>query len=197
MHVMETYIPGVNVIHSGDTTLQMTYDAIFNLTDREVLEVHRWFLCHHNDLVNIGLFIEFGEGEFYGEYTRNLAELCLDETVKKLARDAIDNAPRAEWEKQSLKRIGRIATQKAVRDGRLTKAQKCAVCRIDPQEIKTEVWHTAIRHKQLVAHHWRGYNYPLCVWWVCYSCNRKLTGKHDGSLCSPAEAREYLQEMTP
>jgi len=43
----------------------------------------------------------------------------------------------------------------------------------------------------LEAHHWRGYEYPLDVWWVCRSCNRKLSHRHDGSL-TIEEAREVI-----
>jgi hypothetical protein len=35
---------------------------------------------------------------------------------------------------------------------------------------------------KLHGHHWRGYEYPLDVWWVCPTCNHALTGRHDGSL---------------
>lgn len=34
----------------------------------------------------------------------------------------------------------------------------------------------------LVGHHWRGYDFPLEVWWVCRRCNVRLRGRHDGSL---------------
>ena len=27
---------------------------------------------------------------------------------------------------------------------------------------------------EVIAHHWRGYEYPLDVWWVCPSCHKKL-----------------------
>lgn len=42
-----------------------------------------------------------------------------------------------------------------------------------------------------VAHHWRGYAYPLDVWWVCLRCNRKLWRTHDGAF-SLQMARNYV-----
>jgi len=44
----------------------------------------------------------------------------------------------------------------------------------------------------IFGHHWRGYDYPLDVWWVCGSCNLALAGKHDGSLPTPEAAKRYI-----
>lgn len=43
----------------------------------------------------------------------------------------------------------------------------------------------------IVPHHFRGYDFPLDVWWVCRSCNRRLVNKHDDSL-TIEEARKYI-----
>lgn len=57
----------------------------------------------------------------------------------------------------------RVASE--VRAGRMVQPGACAVC-----DCKEKLW----------GHHWRGYEYPLDVWWVCSSCNRLLT-VHDGT----------------
>jgi hypothetical protein len=54
----------------------------------------------------------------------------------------------------------------------------CAVC-----DVKCRTW----------GHHWRGYEYPLDVWWVCSSCNR-LLDCHDGSV-SLEEARARMPAL--
>jgi hypothetical protein len=52
-----------------------------------------------------------------------------------------------------------------VRAGRMLQPGTCATC-----DAKEKLW----------GHHWRGYDYPCDVWWVCSSCNR-LLDVHDGS----------------
>ena len=85
----------------------------------------------------------------------------------------------------------------AVESGVLKKSTHCQVCGKDPAESRTESWHTGTRHKKLVAHHWLGHKYPLEVWWVCYSCNTNLTGRHDGSLKNVTEAFYYVFRHIP
>ena len=41
-----------------------------------------------------------------------------------------------------------------------------------------------------VAHHWKGYNYPFHLWWVCHSCNSNIP-VHDGSW-SIQDARQHI-----
>lgn len=67
----------------------------------------------------------------------------------------------------------------------------CEICGTDVSKIKTEVWHKGTRHNKLIAHHWRGYGHPLDVWWVCYSCNRRLSG-HDGKM-TKQQAIEFIK----
>lgn len=81
-----------------------------------------------------------------------------------------------------------------VKRGELVKPTVCELCECDvtaPQDS----WITQIfggeSHARIVAHHWRGYDHPLDVWWICASCNRKLVGKHDGSL-TREQARELI-----
>ena len=61
--------------------------------------------------------------------------------------------------------------------GRITKPAKCEVCKTG---------------KAHIAHHWRGYGYPLDVWWVCITCNRRLD-VHDGSI-SLKQASSYVKK---
>jgi len=49
---------------------------------------------------------------------------------------------------------------------------------------------------KLHGHHWRGYDYPLEVWWVCPTCNHALAGKHDGSL-SKEDAKQLVKPYDP
>jgi DNA-directed RNA polymerase subunit M/transcription elongation factor TFIIS len=55
----------------------------------------------------------------------------------------------------------------AVLVGELIRPTTCQVC--GAPESKT------------VAHHWRGYDFPLDVWFVCPKCNNRLHA-HDGSV---------------
>ena len=48
--------------------------------------------------------------------------------------------------------------------------------------------------KPLRGHHWRGYEYPRDVWWICQSCHKRLGNmgiEHDGKV-SLEEARRLL-----
>jgi hypothetical protein len=88
-----------------------------------------------------------------------------------------------------------MAVSKAIRSGELKKSDTCQVCDRDPSapdELKIFLGiEIGQRGKKLIGHHWRGYDYPLDVWWVCYSCNRKLR-VHDGSV-SLQQAREIIE----
>lgn len=53
----------------------------------------------------------------------------------------------------------------ALKKGTLKRGNACQVC---DSECKT------------VGHHYRGYDYPFDVWWVCRKCNTRLP--HDGSI---------------
>lgn len=44
---------------------------------------------------------------------------------------------------------------------------------------------------EIVGHHWRGYDFPLDVWWICPRCSNLLKGKHDGSM-TKEQARDYV-----
>jgi hypothetical protein len=42
-----------------------------------------------------------------------------------------------------------------------------------------------LRDRPLCGHHWRGYEYPTDIWWVCDSCHTRMRVNrigHDGSV---------------
>ena len=67
----------------------------------------------------------------------------------------------------------RNEVQKAFRRGDLIRPESCQLCGDTPEKRKKPL---------IVAHHWRGYEYPLDVWWICNSCNVTLRFCHDGTL---------------
>lgn len=44
----------------------------------------------------------------------------------------------------------------------------------------------------IVAHHYRGYDHPYDVWFICMSCNRRLQHKHDGVM-NLEQARVFVE----
>jgi hypothetical protein len=79
---------------------------------------------------------------------------------------------------------------RAVRRGELIRPSVCQTCGVDVTINKD--WWRDRKRLMTVAHHWRGYSFPLDVWWVCYSCNTRLAGLHDG-LTSLDEAGDDLR----
>lgn len=69
---------------------------------------------------------------------------------------------------------------KALYNKRLTPDESCVICESN-EEIR--------------GHHWKGYDFPLDVWWVCRKCNSRLARKHDGSLSTPDDARKYIRQV--
>ena len=70
----------------------------------------------------------------------------------------------------------------AVESGELIKPKTCELCGCDPLAEEVKIWNPKPKRVGLVAHHWKGYDHPLEVWWVCYPCNRWLIGQHNGKL---------------
>jgi len=66
--------------------------------------------------------------------------------------------------------------KQALDNGTIKKEQVCLVCE---KEGKT------------VAHHYKGYEHPFSVWWVCYKCNANIPHDQEYTL---EEVRELLQE---
>ena len=56
---------------------------------------------------------------------------------------------------------------KAIQENTLVRPHRCEVCGIED----------SCDHVEIVAHHWKGYDYPLDIWWICKSCNWQLRGK--------------------
>lgn len=67
----------------------------------------------------------------------------------------------------------------AVKAGELVRGERCELCG------------TACK---AVAHHHRGYDFPLNVWWICRACNKRLEHEHTGQL-SKEQAIELVRVM--
>jgi hypothetical protein len=82
---------------------------------------------------------------------------------------------------------------KATKNEDLIRPSSCELCGSTPDPIKVCYESGTIFRPAIVAHHWRGYDYPLDVWFICAHCNVKLSGEqfHNGSV-SKDEAREYV-----
>jgi len=81
--------------------------------------------------------------------------------------------------------------KQAIDDGKLTRPDRCELCGCNAAEWEAIPWRKKLGRKfRIYAHHWRGYEYPLDVWWVCQPCNWKLRKKHDGMLI-----KEDAQEL--
>jgi hypothetical protein len=73
---------------------------------------------------------------------------------------------KSHWDKSHPGERARDKLRKEVKAGRITKPDYCQLC-----------GHPA----NLLGHHWRGYAFPLDVWWICNSCNTHKQLTHDGS----------------
>lgn len=62
--------------------------------------------------------------------------------------------------------VGRRLSQ-AIKNGTLRRALMCWTC---GKLGKTQ------------GHHYKGYDFPFDVWWLCAKCNVNLRGYHDGSI---------------
>ena len=78
----------------------------------------------------------------------------------------------------------------AVKNNILVRPDHCEVCERTANKIIDSK--NRLLRDTIYAHHWRGYDYPLDVWWVCHRCNQMLERKHDGSIPTPAVARDLL-----
>lgn len=77
------------------------------------------------------------------------------------------------------------AIRKAIKRGDLIYPYSCELCDHTPYT----------RRAHIVAHHWRGYSYPLDVWFICQFCSWILRDKHDGEL-TKAEARRLIESKS-
>lgn len=72
--------------------------------------------------------------------------------------------------------------QTALRNKIITRLGVCEICGSEED--------SGCRAK-IRGHHWKGYDYPVEVWWVCPTCNVYLD-RHDGSL-TINEAKSYVE----
>ena len=98
------------------------------------------------------------------------------------------------------KTVTRSKTQAWARANNL-RPDRCELCGISVQDIQEEharcgeILQLAPRRLFIVAHHWKGYEYPFDVWWICFSCNKQLHHRHDGSL-TKEEARQLVSKRS-
>lgn len=62
------------------------------------------------------------------------------------------------------------ALRRAVASGKAQRPSSCELCG------------RGCKHVRITGHHFKGYDHPLDVWWICQRCNRALVHKHDNSL---------------
>jgi uncharacterized protein YlaI len=85
----------------------------------------------------------------------------------------------------SSKKIRAWATVAKMRNG-FQDARACQIC-------DTE---RTLRDRPLIGHHWRGYDHPADVWWVCDSCHKRLRDaglSHDGD-ATLDDAKRLIRE---
>ena len=91
-----------------------------------------------------------------------------------MAKKAIDNRRATQIRCQQ-------QTRKMVRSGTLVPPHSgaCQICNLTKP--------------RLVCHHYMGFDRPDMVWWICYSCNKKLGSTHDGRWKTPQEYIDYVK----
>lgn len=68
---------------------------------------------------------------------------------------------------------------KAVKEGQITRPDSCELCNIKGRTV---------------GHHYNGWDKPLDIWHICYTCNSALRGRHDGSL-TKEQAKEFITQQ--
>lgn len=81
------------------------------------------------------------------------------------------------------------AVNYAIQKRQLVRPEICELCGINPDELHP------LHATRIVAHHWRGYSFPLDIWFVCKSCNAILKYRHDG-LLTKTQAVEYVSQFS-
>lgn len=72
---------------------------------------------------------------------------------------------KSHWDKNNPAEVARDELRKAIKSGRMIRPDNCELCNTSGPTF---------------GHHFKGYLFPLEVWFVCISCNTRLT-VHDGS----------------
>lgn len=82
-------------------------------------------------------------------------------------------APRmkSHWSADDPAEVARSMLRREVKAGKIKRSAVCELCGSPP-----------VGHGGAInGHHWRGYNYPLDVWWLCDRCNSCRALTHDGT----------------
>lgn len=83
-------------------------------------------------------------------------------------------------------RAGQNKTVNLIRNGTIKRTSGCQLCNYPNRNVDSV--------GKVVAHHWKGYDYPFDVWFICHSCNTRLRGKHDG-VFNLEQASVYVSEF--
>jgi hypothetical protein len=86
------------------------------------------------------------------------------------------------WDGSHPGEVARDKLRKAVKRGAIIKPTQCALC--------------GNADSLIIGHHWRGYEYPYDVWWICPSCNTFKDLRHDGTQ-SIEQARAIMATIAP
>lgn len=87
---------------------------------------------------------------------------------------------KSSWDRNNPAEVARDRLRKEIKAGRIIRPAACSLCGYEGQ---------------VFGHHWRGYRYPLDVWWVCVSCNTRLK-VHDGTQ-SFDQAKQEVRAASP
>lgn len=82
---------------------------------------------------------------------------------------------------------------KYLKEGKIIRPDTCELCGAKPGVIKYEYEGLIVIRSKIFAHHWNGHENALDVWWLCWTCNRRLPGPyyHSGQVAK-AEARAIV-----
>jgi hypothetical protein len=74
--------------------------------------------------------------------------------------------------------------EKALQTGLLVRPENCELCGATPGPKPYKEAGVIKFRASIQAHHWRGYDHPTDVWWICQLCNLRLMGRenHAGNM---------------
>lgn len=106
------------------------------------------------------------------------------------------------WQKRGLMKPSKAhrLVRKAIADKNLIRPKVCELC--DDTEIIawsiSPLFSHLLPYKRdfIVSHHWKGYDFPLDVWFICHSCNTLLRGYHSGNV-SKEQIRDIFSFYVP
>lgn len=93
---------------------------------------------------------------------------------------------KSHWDANHPGERARDKLRKEIKAGRIVKPDICELC-------GSEV---GVSTSEIIGHHWRGYDYPLDVWWICRSCNTHPQLTHDGSQ-TLEQMRQVMGKLKP